>query len=230
MAALALDELRPMLALQRSVPAFSHPDWVFEVKYDGFRCLAEFDKGGARLLSREGTDMSAWFPELVASLAGISKRRCVVDGEIAVLDAQGIAGDAEFQRLVRRAARRGRRWVDEPVVFCIFDTLVLSDKSLMEQPLVERKRHLQRLFAEVPRTLVIQHIAEHGEALYREAVRLRLEGLVAKRAMSTYQPGARSADWRKIKRPGAVPAERFRSRGKNSLSVDKNVDRAVDLL
>lgn len=208
---MTLDEIQPMLAPSKAVPPFSDPAWAYEIKFDGFRCLAEFSDAGARLKSREGTDMTKWFPEVAKALASIGGRRCIVDGEIAILDENGIAGNDEFNRLVRRAARRGKIGQD-PVVYCVFDALVVGGRSLMRRPLLERKRHIPVLLAGVPHTLPVGHIIGEGEALYRAAVQLKLEGLVAKRLASTYQPG-RTSDWLKIKRPGAVPATRFQHGG-----------------
>lgn len=205
-----LDEIQPMLAPSKAVPPFSSPEWAYEIKFDGFRCLAEWGPEGARLKSREGTDMTRWFPEVGKALAAIGGRRCIVDGEIAILNDHGIAGNEEFDRLARRAARRGKIGSD-PVVYCVFDVLVVGGRNLMRRPLLERKRHIPALLDGVPNTLPVGHIVGEGEAMYRAVLDLRLEGLVAKRLDSTYQMG-RTTDWLKIKRPGAVPAERFRHR------------------
>src|SRR4051794_15560877 len=92
----SLAELRPMLLSEARRP-FTDPAWAFEVKFDGYRTLAEWSPAGGRLQSREGNDMSRWFSEVTAALASVgSKRRCVVDGEICVLNELDIAGDAEF--------------------------------------------------------------------------------------------------------------------------------------
>jgi bifunctional non-homologous end joining protein LigD len=203
-----LEELRPMLLEETRYP-FTDPAWAFEVKFDGYRTLAEWSAAGARLQSRAGTDMSRWFGEVTAALHTLGGRRCVVDGEICVLNENGIAGDAEFRRLFKRQSRRGYREGDDPVVFVVFDALVVDDRSVMQQPLLRRKKHLQRLLG-LPHTMVLGEVVEDGEAMYRAALELQLEGIVAKRLTAPYQPGVRSPDWRKIKRPGAVPAERFR--------------------
>jgi bifunctional non-homologous end joining protein LigD len=206
--ALRLPELQPMLASQVKRP-FNDPEWAFEVKYDGYRALAEWDRTGAFLKSRRGVDMSAWFVEVSMSLASIGTGRCVVDGEICVLNEAGIAGDAEFQRLFARSARRGYKPGDDPVTFVVFDVLVLFGRNVMDRPLYERRAYLEELFDDVPHVRVVDQVPEQGEAMYRAALELSLEGIVAKRLTSTYQPGVRSRDWLKIKRPGAVPAERF---------------------
>jgi bifunctional non-homologous end joining protein LigD len=205
----SLEQLRPMLLGQTRRP-FSDPQWAFEVKYDGYRALAEWGARGARLQSRAGTDMSRWFAEVTGALAALGGARCIVDGEICVLNELGIAGDAEFRRLFRRQARRGYQAGDDAVVFCVFDALVVRGRSVMARPLLERKAHLAPLLAGVPHTLVVGEIVGEGEALFEAALQLQLEGVVAKRLAAPYQPGARSRDWLKVKRPGAVPAERFR--------------------
>jgi bifunctional non-homologous end joining protein LigD len=204
-----LDELQPMLLGEAKRP-FSDDAWAFEVKYDGYRALAEFGAAGVRLKSRRGTDMTAWFPELGIALGSIGGARCVVDGEICVLNEQGIAGDAEFNRLFVRQARRGYRPGDDAVTFCLFDALVVRGRSVMGRPLLERKRHLAKLTDGVPCTKVIDHWIGRGVELYQAAERMGLEGIIAKRIAAPYEPGVRSKDWLKIKRPGAVPAERFK--------------------
>src|SRR5262245_40435940 len=105
--------------------------WAYEVKYDGYRALAEWEAGRARLKSRRGTDISGWFAEVTAALSVIAGRRCIVDGEVCVLNEQGVAGDAEFRRLFKRQARRGFKAGDDPVVYCVFDVLVLDGRSIM---------------------------------------------------------------------------------------------------
>ena len=189
---------------------FTDDAYGFEVKYDGYRALAEWSADRARLQSRNGGDMSRWFEEVTASLAGIGGARCIVDGEVCVLNEQGVAGDAEFRRLFRRQARRGYRAGDDRVTFCVFDMLVHKGRSVMHRPLTERKKRLADLLTGIAHMRVVEHFIGQGEALYSAAVRLGLEGIIAKRLAAPYQPGMRSKDWLKIKRPGAVPAERFK--------------------
>lgn len=201
------------MLLNETQRAFSDPAWAFEIKFDGYRALGEWSPAGARLQSREGNDMSRWFGEVTAALASIgSKRRCIVDGEICVLNEMGIAGDAEFRRLFKRQARRGFKAGDDPVIFCVFDALVVNGRNVMHLPLSERKRHVAKLLAGVPHTRVISKILENGQGLFQTALDLKLEGLVAKRLAAPYQSGVRPRDWLKIKRPASVPAERFRHR------------------
>jgi bifunctional non-homologous end joining protein LigD len=190
--------------------AFTDPAWAFEVKYDGFRALAEWGRNGARLKSRQGRDITGWFGEIAMVLQSIGGRRCVVDGEICVLNTDGVAGDTEFRLLLNRAARRGYKPGDDLVDFIVFDVLVLHGRSIMHRPLIERRARLLELLVGLPHVHVIHQVRERGEEMYEAALGLGLEGIVAKRLDSPYQPGVRSKDWLKIKRPGAVPRERFR--------------------
>jgi len=200
-----LTALAPML-LGEARP-FDDPAWLYEIKFDGYRMLAEVDGPHVYLQSRNGANATGWFPEVVGSLAGIGGGRHVIDGEMCVLDD---IGRSDFNRLHARARMRGWRPGADPAAFCVFDLLVHAGKSTMALPLIERKKRLTKLFsATPPSTLVVGHFEGEGRALYDQAVQLRLEGIVAKRQASPYVPGQRSADWLKIKRPGATPAQAF---------------------
>lgn len=200
----ALSGLSPMLLSNVARP-FSDPGWGFEIKFDGYRLLASTSEdAGVRLQSRRGADATRWFPEIAASLASVSAQNMIVDGEVCILDE---IGRSDFDRLHARARKRGPD-PSEPVVFCVFDVLVSKGKSVMELPLVRRKQLLENLRG-AERILVVDHLPVEGELLYKHVLALSLEGLVAKRLDSVYQPGIRTKDWLKIKRPGAVPAQRF---------------------
>ena len=200
---LTLDDVSPML-LEEAPVAFSDPEWTYEIKFDGYRMLASADRAGVRLKSRNGADATGWFPEVASALAHVTSKRLIVDGEVCVLDS---LGRSDFDRLHARARRRTAD-PDEPVVYCVFDVLAAGGKSLIDQPLLVRKKFLAAL-RDLPHVMVVDHIPCEGEALYRLALELHLEGLVAKRIAAPYRPGVRSSDWLKIKRPGAVPAKRF---------------------
>jgi bifunctional non-homologous end joining protein LigD len=195
-----------MLADNRKYLPFSDPDWLFEIKYDGYRMLAEFGSGTVRLKTRGGTDCTSWFPEIVRALGDYQGGPYITDGEVCVLDE---LGRSDFNRLQDRALRRGS--AGEPVIYCMFD-LVHAGASLTGVPLTLRKALLATLFTPKPThdLLVVESVPDAGRELFAAAARLKLEGLVAKQCDSEYLPGQRSSMWRKIKRPGAVPAERFR--------------------
>ncbi|QFZ87645.1 hypothetical protein GFK26_18250 [Variovorax paradoxus] len=199
-----------MLLDERPVD-FDEPGWLYEIKFDGYRVAAEFD-GEVRLRTRNGTDCTKWFPEITQALAKVKGGQYIVDGEMCVLDE---LGRSDFDKLHDRARRR--RWYEgaSPVVYCVFDLLVYRGVDISQQPLVQRKAALAKLFKPAkPGILVVRHFDDQPQRIFEEAViPLKLEGLVAKRAASTYQPGVRSTDWVKVKRKGAVPPERF-NRGK----------------
>lgn len=180
---------------------FSRPGWLFELKYDGFRVLAERRGGAPRLLYRSGRDATAIFPELVQAVAALP---CdlVLDGEAVSLDA---AGRPVFQLLQRRAQRTRRIDVEQaavaaPATFFAFDLLVCEGYDLRPLPLALRKELLARIFALVPETplRVIEALPERGEDLYAAVEGLGLEGIVAKRADSPYR-GGYSPQWLKVR-------------------------------
>jgi bifunctional non-homologous end joining protein LigD len=204
---LAADALRPMLAASAAEP-FSREGWLFELKYDGVRVLAEKPEDGSpRLLSRSGADRTAVYPELARAVAHVPLRAFVLDGEIAALDERG---RSSFERLQRRftqsdAAAVERARTEVPVVLFAFDLLAASGRDLRRAPLALRKQILA-LFA--PRTgfvRFVDHVEGDGRALFAAARQHRLEGVVAKRAGSVYESGRRSKSWLKVKVPRSAP-------------------------
>lgn len=199
-----LSAIAPMLSEEAKQP-FDDPAWLFEINFDGCRLLAETSREDVRLASRNGGDVTHWFPELqeLKALGG----RHVLDGEACVLDDMG---RPDFMRLQARAARRGFPAGAEPIVYCVFDLLVHNGRNLMARPLWARQALLAKLLASPPLSiLLVTHVVEQGRWLYQEAQALQLEGIVAKRIDSIYRPGERTKDWL-INRPGAVPAKRFK--------------------
>ncbi|RZL38305.1 MAG: hypothetical protein EOP35_06090 [Rubrivivax sp.] len=208
MAAPPLAELDPML-LAEAKQARADDGVICELKHDGYRLLAQVQGPSVALRSRGGADATGWYPELARDLAGLSRARVVLDGEVVVLDD---LGRSDFERLHARSRRRG--WYDgaDAVVFVAFDVLVHRGKDVRDQPLETRKALLSRLLAKPrPSVLLCQSVpGEHAPQLYRMACELKLEGIVLKRLGSVYTGGEpRTGDWVKVKRPGATPAQRF---------------------
>jgi bifunctional non-homologous end joining protein LigD len=169
---------------------FDDPDWIFERKLDGVRCMAHRDGGGpVRLLSRTDRDMTGQFPELAEALAAQPVEDVVVDGEIVAFE----DGVTSFSKLQRRARER------VSVFLYVFDLLRLDGRDVRDLPLRERKARLREALEFGGRLHYSQHRNEHGKRLFREACRQGLEGLIAKRAGSPYRSGARSRDWLKLK-------------------------------
>lgn len=211
-AAPGIEALLPMLLDERKIAPAEQNDYIAEVKYDGYRVLAQFGEGACILRTRNGTDCTRWFPEVARPLAAVPHSRMVIDGEMCILDA---GGRSDFNALHQRARRRRFSDGDVCVTFCAFDVLVFNGRNVMVLPLIRRKRLLEEILAPgIDNVLYARHISgdDVGEPvswLYARALELELEGIVAKRADSLYRPGERSPDWFKLKRPGAVPPERF---------------------
>jgi bifunctional non-homologous end joining protein LigD len=180
--------------------AFDRDGWLFEPKIDGFRLLAAREEGRVRLIYRSGHDATAVFPDLARAVGALRLGRVVLDGEVAVLDA---AGRPSFQRLQRRTqltrkADIERTAVELPAVYFAFDLLGLDDFDLRALPLAERKALLAQLLPPVGVLRLVEAVPTQGAALFAAARELGLEGVVGKRAASTYQRG-RSADWVKVR-------------------------------
>jgi bifunctional non-homologous end joining protein LigD len=198
-------DIEPMLLGEVPRP-FDEPRWTAELKYDGYRVLAGIEKAGVRLKSRNGADATKWYPELQS--IGALPSGTVLDGEVCVLDD---IGRSDFMRLQARSRRRGRPPGSDPVVFCAFDVLVYRGRDLRANPLHDRKATLRGLLVEPPQSvLLVQDMPDKVEWLYHQAIALELEGIVAKRLDSVYLSGQRSNAWLKIKRPNAIPAQRFK--------------------
>jgi bifunctional non-homologous end joining protein LigD len=194
-----LKSLKLMLADTAERP-FSRKGWIFEPKLDGYRVLAARADGGPRLLTRNGNDCAPTFPEVVRALAALPYERVVLDGEVVALADQG---RPSFQRLQGRA--RFLRPIDirhavvnSPVTYYAFDLLAFEDFDLRLLPLDARKSVLRRLLPPLGALRYLVHVEEDGEALYLEAERHGLEGIVAKKADSPYRAG-RSPAWLKVR-------------------------------
>jgi bifunctional non-homologous end joining protein LigD len=181
--------IEPMKAVLAGKP-FSDPDWIFERKLDGIRCLAIRDGSGVRLMSRTGRQMNREYPAIVEALEREPSEDFIGDGEIVAFE----NGVTSFSRLQRRARER------VPVFLYLFDLPRHEGEDLRPLPLRKRKARLRRaLDFRGPVRFTPHRNGEHGEELYREACQKGLEGVIAKRADSPYQSGARSRDWLKLK-------------------------------
>src|SRR5207237_9430829 len=193
------DDLQPMLAEPRSDP-FDDPEWLFELKYDGFRSIVSREGARPRIFYRRGSDATAVFPDLARALLSLPAERFVADGEIAVLDD---TGRPVFQRLQKRALLTAPRDVeaaaaDLPATLFLFDLLAFEDFDLRPLPLIERKKLLLQLVPAAGPIRAVDYVEGQGRALYASVRELGLEGIVAKRAQSAYRSG-RFRDWQKIR-------------------------------
>ncbi|MFI5206922.1 MAG: DNA ligase D [Gemmatimonadales bacterium] len=192
-------DVPPMLAETREGP-FTKPGWLFELKLDGYRIIAAREGGEPKLLSRNGVDYTATFPEVARAVAALPFGGLVMDGELVVHDAAGLPS---FQRLQQRSQlkkafdiRKGS--VDLPASLYLFDLVAAEGHDLRGLPLIARKQVLRRVLPAAGALKFLDHFETDGEALYERIERMGLEGIVAKKADSPYR-SRRSAEWLKIR-------------------------------
>jgi bifunctional non-homologous end joining protein LigD len=189
--------LEPMKA-RLTDERFSDPAWIFERKLDGVRCLAFRDSAGVHLRSRTDHLLDPSYPELVDALAGESDDDFVVDGEI-VAFAGGVTSFSRLQGRMQIADPERARRTGIAVYLYLFDIVHLDGHDLTRLPLRARKRVLRGSLEFGGPIRLLPHRNRDGERLFADACRRGLEGLIAKRAESRYQPGGRSGDWLKFK-------------------------------
>ncbi len=194
------DFVAPMLAGPGSIPA-DESRWSFEVKWDGVRAIAHSEPGRIHLFSRNGNEITAGYPELRALNRALGSQRAILDGEIVAFDE---GGRPSFQALQTRMHVRGdtavRRLSESvPVTYLIFDLLWLNGHSLAPLPYSDRRELLAKLELEGPHWLVPESHRGDGAALLAATREQGLEGIVAKRLDSRYEPGRRSSAWMKLK-------------------------------
>ena len=189
---------QPMMASLTAEP-FDDDGWLFEVKWDGHRCLANLGRA-TRLTSRTTRDMTGQFPELIDLHRQLAARNAVVDGEIVALDRDGRPSFERMQDRFHRAPEElARNKGRVPVQFIAFDLLWLDGEPLLDLPLTERRARLNEVLVETRDVRLSQVVHGRGIDFFEQARELGMEGVVAKRAASPYRPGTRSHDWRKIK-------------------------------
>jgi bifunctional non-homologous end joining protein LigD len=192
----------PMMAEGGHKP-FDDPGWRFEPKLDGVRTLVYIQGEEVRLVSRKGRDQSAQYPELLNIWQWVTGNTAVLDGEIIAIDGQGRTSFELLQSRINLQAKgdidRMRKQV--PVDLALFDLLYLDGEELIGEPLEERRARLEKIIVmDSPARMQITFFEdEHGKAFTEGAMKLDMEGVVAKRLGSKYHPGKRTGDWRKIK-------------------------------
>ncbi len=188
-----------MLATARE-GAFTKDGWVFEIKYDGYRIVAERTGAGATLWSRNGNDLTATFPEIARAVRGLPWPGTILDGEVVVHDAEGMPSFSLLQKRGRLQRRTdiAQAAVQLPATYYAFDLLAFGGFDLRPLPLTERKALLREVLPTVGPIRYSEHIEREGEAVYEHATRLRIEGVVAKRADARYTAG-RSTNWYKVR-------------------------------
>ena len=183
---------KPMLAtLETKVP--QGRGWLFEVKWDGYRAVADIRGGDATLTSRNDKDLTARFESVAREVAkAIKTPDCVLDGEVCAIGEDGRVTFSAMQQ-----GKSGTRYV-----YVVFDVLELEGRSTVGLPFTERHELLAELVDRRNQVVQLSETFDDGDALLRAAEEQRFEGIMAKRADSRYQPGRRTRDWLKIKTHG----------------------------
>jgi len=196
--ALSDTAIKPMLATAGE--AFSRKDWLFEIKYDGYRlqCIKENDE--TRLISRNGNDLSQTFPEILQAVSRLPFNSFIIDGEAVVHDTSGMPNFARMQRRGRlsKPSAIERAMHQYPATLYSFDLIAFADYDLRKLPLVKRKDFLRMMIPVAGMIKYSDHIERDGQAMYQAAERLGLEGIVGKSAKGKYVSG-RSDQWIKIR-------------------------------
>ena len=180
--------------------AFTRDGWVFELKLDGYRLIASKSRGEALLLTRNGNDYTAVFPEIARAIKALPIDECIIDGEVVVMDASGKPSFARLQQRGRLSSTIDikRAAVELPATFYAFDLLAFEDFDLRPLPLTTRKALLMEALPRLGAVRTLDHIEREGDAFLAQVAALGLEGVIAKRADAPYR-GGRTDAWLKIK-------------------------------
>src|SRR5687767_12333368 len=176
----------PMLCTLTKEP-LTDPDYIFEIKWDGYRIISYVNKGKVRMDSRSALDYTKKYPQVSQALKELEKD-IVLDGEVVVFNKEGLP---DFDALQLYNGH------NTPISYCVFDVLWLDGYSLMHLPLTERKEMLREI-VKGNKVLKFSESFEDGEGLYQVTLEKNLEGIIAKKRESEYLPGVRSYEWLKI--------------------------------
>lgn len=191
-------DAKPMLIAEMQ-EAFDDPEYIFEIKMDGSRCIAYLDKDKTILKNKRGFLLSSKFPEL-ADMHKQVKYRCILDGELIVMQ----DGKPDFFEVQRRELMSNTFKIDmavkkHPASFVAYDILYIDDRDVTDLPLIERKKLLSENVKENERLAISRVVEGRGKDLFALTTSQQLEGVVAKRKESRYYYGKRTKDWIKIK-------------------------------
>jgi len=190
--------ISPMLLHETS--PFDDDNYIFELKLDGVRCIAYLDKNSVTLRNKRNKDVTEIYPEL-KEIYKCAKKRCILDGELVVLNNEG---KPDFFTLQKRALLSAPMRINllakrNPVQFVAYDILYIGDKQITDKPLMERKKILESNITEGYGLSVSRYIEKNGIAFFELAKAQNLEGIVAKKKNGKYFLGKRAKEWVKIK-------------------------------
>jgi bifunctional non-homologous end joining protein LigD len=181
--------VKPMLATLTDEP-FDDPDWIYEIKHDGYRAIAEINSGEVELYSRNLNSFNLLFHPVVESLEGLNYDM-ILDGEIVIVDEDG---RSRFQ-LIQNYQRTGKG----ALYYFVFDLLYYDGYDLRDLPLLKRKELLEKALPDIHNVKYSDHITGRGKDFYQLAQAKQLEGIIAKKSNSQYLTGKRTRDWLKMK-------------------------------
>lgn len=181
--------IKPMLAKVAKKP-FSDPDWLFEIKWDGYRAIAHLNENPVRLYSRNGISFARKYAPVYEALKRI-KEKAIIDGEIVVINEKGLP---DFQKLQDYEMNH-----QYPIYYYVFDLLYYHGKKIMDKPLLERKSLLKKMLGTNDIIRYCDDVKEAGENFFKVISDKEMEGVMAKRELGTYHAGRRSEDWLKIR-------------------------------
>ena len=193
----ASKNLKPMLFYEGKL--FNSEEYIYEIKFDGHRTIIYLDHNYINIRSRNNKDVTSLYPEL-NELKKLVKRKCILDGELIVLE----NGKPNFFKMQKRSLmtntiRIKQESINNPVIFIAFDILYYDQKDLTNYPLIKRKEYLKKNVKENDYLIISKYVEYNGIELFKRIKKEQLEGIVAKRKDSIYQVNKRVHDWLKIK-------------------------------
>jgi bifunctional non-homologous end joining protein LigD len=196
------EPLQPLVPMQPTLTEepFDHPDWVYQIKWDGVRVLTYHDESGLRLVNRRLNERTANYPELHFLKEHLRARSAILDGEIIAFGADGKPSFSSILKrdLVKSADKIRLLPGRIPVYYMVFDLLHLDGKSLTGEPLLRRQELLAEVLPQAEQVKVVENHAS-GTALFRVMKEQGMEGIVCKEKQGTYKVGERSRTWLKVK-------------------------------
>jgi bifunctional non-homologous end joining protein LigD len=182
----------PTMMAESAKAPFDSPDWIFEIKLDGYRAITVFDSvGKPHLWSRNGLALEAKFPAVAAAVSKLKLRSTILDGEVVAVDENGIP---RFQLL-----QRFQKQPTAPTLYYVFDILWHNGEDLTGKTIMDRRNLLERALKPVAGVQIGSYVEAQGKALFQLTKEKGMEGIIAKRKDSIYRPGKRTSDWLKIK-------------------------------